>query len=560
MSGPAAAEARAAETAEINEVQARADEAAMGVIQEQALADNRQFDRDQRAQERAAGAEADKQAAIQERIDMPGMVEKDADGNDIMDAEGNPKPTVRALNYQAEREIFGSRGETSGYVDDEGKPLTKPELGIVDQIRGVGVADEVRENRRYGTTPEQRNAVADDYESRQGERDARAQQYVSGIEELQAEGFELTQAKLINDLAEEISDSQRQLYGKLMAHALEGRDPAGVSPEEMAGIRGEAVDRVITHTVRGGDDLNMLKRVIKKEGLFSREEYDQFRYKQGNPKRGEKKQFTKYRQESIDSYKDHKDQINREDLVNSLEAKDQLRQERADAKADAEADAAARREEEEEEPPVEPTEPHPIVDPSPSGLRERARNLMYGTAAYIGAKMHRMGEYFSDDEKGRRRKGAAAVAGALVLAGVAYLELKGVSTGGSRAGDVTVAPGVKPHHHDIIKHSTEHYPAATSTDGGTSQAQVQEHVRSSTDGGTTVPQAGKPKATTELQPGQNPWTVSEHRLHELGNAHPTATQIEHFDQEMAKLNPDKYHYFGDSSEEMPVGTKLVMPR
>ncbi len=211
------------------------------------------------------------------------------------------------MNQAAEMEIFGSRGETRGYVDEDGQPLTKPVLGIVDQIRGISRASEIRENPRYGTKESDRNAAADEYEAKfkagQGERDERAKGYIEGIEQLQEEGYELSQAKLITDLTTEVANNQNALFSKLTSRAIGDRDPSTISDEETRKIRGEAVDRVIAHTVRNGDDIGMLKQIIKDKGLFNREEYEKFRYKRGNEKNGERKEFTRYRQQSIDSYK-----------------------------------------------------------------------------------------------------------------------------------------------------------------------------------------------------------------------------------------------------------------
>jgi len=181
---------------------------------------------------------------------------------------------------------------------------------------------------------------------------------------------------------------------------------------------------------------------------------------------------------------------------------------------------------------TEPTEPMdvPISDPSVGGRRARARDIMgrIGRAIrnapllmYVKAQSANDSrrEYFNDPEKGTKRSfRAGMVAGALVLtgAGVAYLELKGGS-------------GVSSHHHDIgntLHHAHKHHHHAEAT----------------------------------LREGQNPWSVSDHEEIIHGVAHPTNHQIEDYDRAMAALNPNKYSYFGNSSEHLRTGTKLKLPR
>jgi hypothetical protein len=453
------------------------------------------------------------------------------------------------MNQAAEMRIFGSRGRTEGYVDAEGKPLTQPIPGRVDEIRGISQADEIRKNPRYGTKQSDRHAAADAYEAQfkagQAERDARADGYVESLDELQADGYELSQAELINDLAGEVGAKQHAMLDKLVSQAAGGRT---LSPEEDQKIRGEAINRIVNQTIRQGNDVGMLMRMIKEEGLFNREEYEKFRYKRGNPENGERKEFTAYREQSIANHKNFRDATDRNALIGDLNAKTILRAQRRAQKAGAEADAAKRREEEAK------TARLPITDPSPKGLRARARHLMALAAVSINDKAERLGNWFGDKEKGNKRKAAAIVAGAVVIAGVTYLELKtGGSSGGSHGHEATLVPPVKPQHHEAAQH------AQSITHTGNGGTTAPEHAQPSTNGGTTAPNAGKP-GVTELRSGQNPWTVSETRLHELGNAHPSAAQIEHFDKAMAQANPDVYSYAGDSSEQIPAGTELKLPR
>lgn len=167
------------------------------------------------------------------------------------------------------------------------------------------------------------------------------------------------------------------------------------------------------------------------------------------------------------------------------------------------------------------------------------------------SKLSETQEFYDDEERGqRRRRITAAVIGVVGLAGISYLANKGVDTSGS---------GVT-HHAGDISQANQHTPGFETQPLFPGIQNAQQHAHEAAhalgDGGTTAPAAH----TIELKPGQNPWEVSEHRLHDLGVAHPTDAQIEDYDKLMAHANPDVYAYGGDSSENLAAGTKLKLPR
>jgi hypothetical protein len=110
-------------------------------------------------------------------------------------------PEVQQLNSMAEVEIWGTHGHTRSYHNPAtGEPLTEPVKGLVN---------EMRENRRYGTT--------------QAEREDKARAYEDDIQKLQdEEGLELCQAKLVMDMRQEDDAAWALMTGKRIA---EGKDP-----------------------------------------------------------------------------------------------------------------------------------------------------------------------------------------------------------------------------------------------------------------------------------------------------------------------------------------------
>lgn len=182
-------------------------------------------------------------------------------------------------------------------------------------------------------------------------------------------------------------------------------------------------------------------------------------------------------------------------------------------------------------------------------LRERIRNAMLRAAVAVQSRTTSVREFYGDKERGDGRKAVSAVIGATALFGIGLAVSKGVPLldGGH---DKEIAPHLlKPNAHQHVQEAI----------GGGTPAPItpEEHVTlapGAGDGGTA---AVNP---VRLHPGQNPWTVSEHRLQELGLAHPTDPQIEAYDKAMAQMNPDVYKYAGESSENIPVGTVLKLPR
>jgi hypothetical protein len=102
---------------------------------------------------------------------------------------------------------------------------------------------------------------------------------------------------------------------------------------------------------------------------------------------------------------------------------------------------------------------------------------------------------------------------------------------------------------------------ASKTEEGTTGVPVHPHQNTpAKKGAAKLPGTPEAKTAVRMKPGDNPWTESEDILQARGNAHPTPAQIEELDKQMAELNPDKYSYSGTSSEHMPVGTELKVPK
>ncbi len=147
----------------------------------------------------------------------------------------NNSPEVALLNDAAELHIYGSRGRT----------YTDPETGavIADAAHPMlGRIEEIRQNRRYGTTEAERNAVADGYES--------------DVNALLGEGFELTQAAFIMDLSEQDLAAKNQLVANFLTQGLSPTE-ANDKAERLYALKDQK-----------------RKKIIKEVGLNTREEYD----------------------------------------------------------------------------------------------------------------------------------------------------------------------------------------------------------------------------------------------------------------------------------------------
>ncbi len=156
---------------------------------------------------------------------------------------------VRALNDRAELEIFGSQGRT--YVNPEsGMPIATPEKPITGKVNDMLV------NRRYGKTS--------------AEREASATAYVESIRDLVDDGFELSQAKLVMDKRDERaaeSVAQQNLVAKITAREIAN----GVSPTD---AHERALRRIAPRTKDEVSEEGKVKDLIRKEGIYSVEEYD----------------------------------------------------------------------------------------------------------------------------------------------------------------------------------------------------------------------------------------------------------------------------------------------
>ena len=145
---------------------------------------------------------------------------------------------VAALNDKAELEIFGSKGRT--FTDPaNGEVIATPERPI------KGKLEEIKSSPRFGKT--------------KSKRELAAKEYLASLEELQTEGLELCQAKIVLDLRESDWDNIHKLAAKFMA---EGDEPANA--QQKAAVIYVAIDQ---------------KRVelIQTKGVFTAEEYDRVR-------------------------------------------------------------------------------------------------------------------------------------------------------------------------------------------------------------------------------------------------------------------------------------------
>ncbi len=249
--------------------------------------------------------------------------ERAAKLNDIEERRGSQE--VWALNRQAEIAIHGSRG----YVDNDGTVLAEPTKGKLDEIR---------ENPRYGT--------------KQSDRERAAKDYLADVDDLVKDGFELSQAKLIMDLREEHDATENRLASKL---------------ERYTDSR-SAAERVEKSRLRHGNEDELIEQVVRNEGLFSRADYDKFRFKHGSSKQGERKEFIAYRDSSIAEAKRDHDAAERQKIADTLRRK-KLARERAEEYQEIYDTNQAEGDEpdESDESEVEPKEPETPDDNGPNG-------------------------------------------------------------------------------------------------------------------------------------------------------------------------------------------------
>lgn len=143
-------------------------------------------------------------------------------------------PAVQALNDKAELEIYGSKNHT--YLDPEsGAVIASPDRP------STGKLADIRSNPAYGKTQEERDTFASVYEQE--------------IDHLLSAGFELCQAKLVQDLREKDWPKLNELAGKFMSEGMDAKD---------AQIKAQ----------RFYDKMDEKRRqLIKEKGAFTLDEY-----------------------------------------------------------------------------------------------------------------------------------------------------------------------------------------------------------------------------------------------------------------------------------------------
>lgn len=356
---------------------------------------------------------------------------------------------------------------------------------ITEPIKGK--IDEILESPRYGT--------------KEADRKEAAEKYQADVEALVGEGFELTQAKLIMDSREaransiearrrmvnkDFNDKMNMLVNQGMTNG-QTRAQATKAAKERLGARGIKEFKAPTKAELKKADKEF-KSFVKKEGIFSTE-----------------------------------------DLITVLNGGSLYGAQVSPEQED------------------DPTTIHnPVVDPTPRGLRARARHLM----ARAALAMHNSREWFNDDEKGKRRKAGAAVAGALVVAGAAYLALKTGTThndvdGGNSANGLD--PNVNPDGSFDIPTGTD------ATDpGGTEYTPGQE-------GTTTTPADVYPSGastasheTVTMQHGDTIWDLAQLDLIDHGNSNPSNLDILNHTQEILDANDISW----EEARSLADGTKI----
>lgn len=200
---------------------------------------------------------------------------------------------VHSLNETAQIAVYGTNGETSGYVHPvTGKPLTKPVKGRINDILEVP---------NPGKTPNERR----DYAARQ---EAKAKDYKTTYEELLGQDFEPCQAKLIMDRRESwISNNER--FDKLLgvrsekqmdmiikqnlkngdSHiealekaekrvAVRQKSPLKVREKKQSFAPGKTTVEIREKQIEKidiGTELSKLKNLIRTNGIFTKDQLDQ---------------------------------------------------------------------------------------------------------------------------------------------------------------------------------------------------------------------------------------------------------------------------------------------
>ena len=156
---------------------------------------------------------------------------------------------VRLLNDLAEIAIYGTRDQTTVYLDENGKPLTAPSAGkIEDMCTDLSFSDNA-DDRHY-----------------------RATAYERDIDQLISEGYQLSQARLIMDKRDERVErveEEQALLDKIISHYRKN----GLTEAE---AEKEALEdsHLATKRLDWDQEDAELKRTVRDEYIFTPEEYE----------------------------------------------------------------------------------------------------------------------------------------------------------------------------------------------------------------------------------------------------------------------------------------------
>lgn len=430
---------------------------------------------------------------------------------------------------RADVAIYGTNGETTGYVDLDGKPLTEPIPGKINDILDEpGVADR-RVNPKYGKTQAERDAAADAYEIEQA---AEAEDYGSRLEALREEGFELSQAKLLLDL-----EDQRRSREQDLIDTLESQNPGKTTEENLK--------RVAEKTAKDGYDPDFEKEIIRKEGILDQKGYDKFRYKHGRKVEGERDEFKAALDEFNTGRRAKADADARTEIQDRMDKKDRQHQnqrlgeawtEATDARAEADYNATWLQA-------LQENEAWDAANRQPQGLRARVRGMMQRAAARWNT--------MSTSEK----RTAGVLAGVVAVA-AAY--------GAYKVGaNVISHDSAHQHAHDAANAGAGHA-ADHAGNAGDMAGHAGNHAGNAGDvanhGGGAHQQAQEiaghmSEKSVTLQEGQNPWTVAQHHLQMNGIDNPTDEQIWALDQRILDANGLSL----EDAKHLQIGTTLKIP-